>query len=50
MLEVANDYVNGDWDDLENKYKDVLDQRRCDISVHLENRKGRCSSLSRDGR
>ena len=52
MLEVANDYVNGDWDDFENKYKDVLDQGVVEyLGSHLENRKlWECVPLSRDGK
>ena len=52
MLEVANDYVNGDWDDFENKYKDVLDQGVVDyLGSHLENRKlWEGVPLSRDGK
>ena len=52
MLEVANDYVNGDWDDFENKYKDVLDQGVVEyLGSHLENRKlWEGVPLSRDGK
>ena len=52
MLEVANDYVNGDWDDFENKYKDVLDPGVVDyLGSHLENRKlWEGVPLSRDGK
>lgn len=52
MLEVANDYVNGDWDDFENKYKDVLDSGVVEyLGSHLENRKlWEGVPLSRDGK
>ena len=52
MLEVANDYVNGDWDDFEDKYKDVLDPGVVEyLSSHLENRKlWEGVPLSRDGK
>ena len=52
MLEVANDYVNGDWDDFENKYKDVLDPEVVEyLGSHLENRKlWEGVPLSRDGK
>lgn len=52
MLEVANDYVNGDWDDFESKYKDVLDQGVVEyLGSHLENRKlWEGVPLSRDGK
>lgn len=52
MLELANDYVNGDWDDFENKYKDVLDQGVVEyLGSHLENRKlWEGVPLSRDGK
>lgn len=52
MLEVANDYVNGEWDDFENKYKDVLDQGVVEyLGSHLENRKlWEGVPLSRDGK
>lgn len=52
MLEVANDYVNGDWDDFENKYKDVLDLGVVEyLGSHLENRKlWEGVPLSRDGK
>lgn len=52
MLEVANDYVNGDWDDFENKYKDVLDQGVVEyLGSHLGNRKlWEGVPLSRDGK
>lgn len=35
-LELANDYVNEDWDSFENKYKDTLDP---DLLDYLENNK-----------
>jgi len=52
MLEVANDYVNGDWDDFENKYKNVLDPGVVEyLGSHLENRKlWEGVPLSRDGK
>ena len=52
MLEVANDYVNGDWDYFENKYKDVLDSGVVEyLGSHLENRKlWEGVPLSRDGK
>ena len=52
MLEVANDYVNSDWDDFENKYKDVLDPGVVEyLGSHLENRKlWEGVPLSRDGK
>jgi len=52
MLEVANDYVNGDWDDFKNKYKDVLDPGVVEyLGSHLENRKlWEGVPLSRDGK
>ena len=52
MLEVANDYVNCDWDDFENKYKDVLDPGVVEyLGSHLENRKlWEGVPLSRDGK
>ena len=40
MLEVANDYVNTEWDSFEEKYKDVLEPEVIDyLGSHLENRK-----------
>ena len=52
MLEVANDYVNGDWDDFKDKYKDVLDPGVVEyLGSHLENRKlWEGVPLSRDGK
>ena len=52
MLEVANDYVNGDWDDFEDKYKDVLDPGVVEyLGSHPENRKlWEGVPLSRDGK
>ncbi len=52
MLGVANDYVNGDWDDFEDKYKDVLDPGVVEyLGSHLENRKlWEGVPLSRDGK
>ncbi len=52
MLEVANDYVNGDWDDFEDKYKDVLDPGVVEyLGSHLENKKlWEGVPLSRDGK
>jgi len=52
MLEVANDYVNGDWDDFEDKYKNVLDPGVVEyLGSHLENRKlWEGVPLSRDGK
>ncbi len=51
-LDIANDYVNGTWEDFQKKYKDVLDSRVMDyLGSHLEHRalwKG--VPLSRDGK
>ncbi len=51
-LDIANDYVNGTWEDFQEKYKDVLDQGVMDyLGSHLEHRalwKG--VPLSRDGK
>ena len=52
MLEVANDYVNTEWDSFEEKYKDVLEPEVIDyLGSHLENRKlWESVPLSRDGK
>ena len=52
MLEVANDYVNGEWSDFEDKYKDVLDPGVIEyLGSHPENRKlWEGVPLSRDGK
>jgi len=52
MLEVANDYVNTEWDNFEEKYKDVLEPEVIDyLGSHLENRKlWEGVPLSRDGK
>ena len=52
MLEVANDYVNTEWDSFEEKYKDVLEPEVIDyLGSHLENRKlWEGVPLSRDGK
>ena len=52
MLEVANDYVNEDWNDFEDKYKQVLDPGVIEyLGSHLENRKlWEGVPLSRDGK
>ena len=52
MLEVANDYVNTEWDSFEEKYKDVLEPEVIDyLGSHLENRKlWDGVPLSRDGK
>ena len=52
MLEVANDYVNGEWSDFEDKYKDVLDLGVIEyLGSHPENRKlWEGVPLSRDGK
>lgn len=52
MLEVANDYVNTEWDRFEEKYKDVLEPEVIDyLGSHLENRKlWEGVPLSRDGK
>lgn len=52
MLEVANDYVNTEWDSFEEKYKDVLEPGVIDyLGSHLENRKlWEGVPLSRDGK
>ena len=52
MLEVANDYVNGEWSDFEDKYKDVLDPGVVEyLGSHPENRKlWEGVPLSRDGK
>lgn len=52
MLEVANDYVNEDWNDFEDKYKEVLDPGVIEyLGSHLENRKlWEGVPLSRDGK
>ena len=52
MLEVANDYVNGEWSDFEEKYKDVLDPGVVEyLGSHPENRKlWEGVPLSRDGK
>ncbi len=51
-LDIANDYVNGTWEDFQEKYNDVLDSRVMDyLGSHLEHRalwKG--VPLSRDGK
>ncbi len=51
-LDIANDYVNGTWEEFQEKYKDVLDQGVMDyLGSHLEHRalwKG--VPLSRDGK
>ena len=52
MLEVANDYVNSEWSDFEDKYKDVLDPGVIEyLGSHPENRKlWEGVPLSRDGK
>ena len=52
MLEVANDYVNTEWDSFEEKYKDVLEPEVIDyLGSHLENRQlWEGVPLSRDGK
>ena len=52
MLEVANDYVNSEWSDFEDKYKDVLDSGVIEyLGSHPENRKlWEGVPLSRDGK
>ena len=52
MLEVANDYVNTEWDSFKEKYKDVLEPGVIDyLGSHLENRKlWEGVPLSRDGK
>ena len=52
MLEVANDYVNTEWDSFEEKYKYVLEPEVIDyLGAHLENRKlWEGVPLSRDGK
>ena len=52
MLEVANDYVNSEWSDFEDKYKDVLDLGVIEyLGSHPENRKlWEGVPLSRDGK
>ena len=52
MLEVANDYVNSEWSDFEEKYKDVLDPGVIEyLGSHPENRKlWEGVPLSRDGK
>ena len=52
MLEVANDYVNTEWDSFEEKYKDVLEPEVIDyLGSHLENRKlWEGVPLSKDGK
>ena len=52
MLEVANDYVNTDWNEFEEKYKEVLDPGVMEyLGSHLENRKAwEGVPLSRDGK
>ena len=51
-LDIANDYVNGTWEEFQEKYKDVLDEGVMDyLGSHLEHRalwKG--VPLSRDGK
>ena len=51
-LDIANDYVNGTWEDFQEKYKDVLNPEVMDyLGSHLEHRalwKG--VPLSRDGK
>ncbi len=51
-LEMANDYVNGSWEDFEKKYKDVLKPEVMEyLGTHLEHRalwKG--VPISRDGK
>ncbi|MDE6929280.1 MAG: DNA-directed RNA polymerase subunit beta, partial [Lachnospiraceae bacterium] len=51
-LDIANDYVNGTWEEFQEKYKDALDSKVMDyLGSHLEHRalwKG--VPLSRDGK
>ncbi|MDO4438528.1 MAG: DNA-directed RNA polymerase subunit beta [Eubacteriales bacterium] len=51
-LEMANDYVNGSWEEFEAKYKDVLKPDALEyLGTHLENRElWRGVPLSRDGK
>ena len=38
-LDIANDYVNGTWEEFQEKYKDVLDEGVMDyLGSHLEHR------------
>ncbi len=52
LLEVANDYVNGEWEDFKKKYKDILEPEVFEyLGNHLEERadwKG--VPISRDGK
>ena len=51
-LEIANDYVNGDFEDFKKKYKDVLNKDVMDyLGSHLEHRElWKGVPISRDGR
>lgn len=51
-LEMANDYVNGEWDDFKEKYNDYLAPEIMDyLGSHLEHRKEwKGVPLSRDGK
>ncbi len=51
-LDVANDYVNGTWEDFQEKYKDVLKPEVMEyLGSHLEHRKlWKGVPLSRDGK
>ena len=51
-LEMANDYVNAEWDDFKEKYKDYLDPEIMDyLGSHLDHRKEwKGVPISRDGK
>ena len=51
-LEMANDYVNGEWDDFKEKYKDYLDEGIMQyLGDHLEHRElWKGVPLTRDGK
>ncbi len=51
-LDMANDYVNGTWEDFQEKYKDVLQQEVMDyLGSHLEHRElWKGVPISRDGK
>lgn len=51
-LEMANDYVNGEWDDFKEKYKDYLDEGIMQyLGNHLEHRElWKGVPLTRDGK
>ncbi len=52
LLEMANDYVNTEWDDFKKKYKDVVSKEVMDyLGSHLEHRElWKGVPISRDGK